>query len=383
MKIIYLNKIKFPSNMPATVFSTFNAYAFAQNNVESYFIARKNTDEPSEKVLEQYFDVKPLPNFHIELFSAKFAKQESNEFFYLRALNWIVKKHRIQNFDYIITRDPAFLPYLFLLKMLTKIKIVYQSHNFYVDLKKRPDLNPANKIKHHILERLFIPFLDGMLTLQKSQKEIYQQYFKIPIFAGHPGLIAIQYTPIDRFTKKQIAYIGSFQAFKGIELVVNAFSKAREKNWRLLLIGGRDDKEIRSAKELLKKYGIESQSKITGWLSYLELKKYLSNVSVGILPLRDTFYNRYLTAPSKLFDYLSFGIPIIASDLPSIRNFIANEREGYLVKPGCIEEFSNGMKKVLENRQEYERFSKNVYQTAEKFLWEKCGKRMIGFLEKL
>lgn len=383
MRIIYLNKIKFPSNMPATVFSTFNAYAFAQNNVETYFIARKNTNKLPEKVLKQYFDLKPLPNFRIKFFSAKFAGYESNEFFYLRALSWIIKKHRVRNFDYIITRDPAFLPYLFLLKILTRIKIVYQSHNFYVDLKKRPDLNPTNKIKHHIMEKLFIPFLDGMLTLQESQKEIYQQYFKIPIFAGHPGLIAIQNSPIDRFKKKQIAYIGSFQPFKGIELVINAFSKAREKDWQLLLIGGRDDKEIQFAKELLKKYGIESQSKITGWLSYLELKKYLSKVSVGILPLKDTFYNRYLTAPSKLFDYLSSGIPIIASDLPSIRDFIANGREGYLVKPGCIEKFSNGMKKVLENRQKYERLSKNVYQTAEKFLWKKCGKRMIKFLKKL
>jgi len=383
MKIIYLNKIKFPSNMPATVFSTFNAYAFAQNNAETYFVARKNTNKSPEKVLEQYFDIKPLPNFHIKLFCAKFSRYQSNEFFYLRALNWIVKKHRIQNFDYIITRDPAFLPYLLLLKIITRSKIVYQSHNFYVDLKKRPDLNPANRIKHHILEKLFIPFLDGMLTLQKSQKEIYQQYFNIPIFAGHPGLIEIQNSTIDRFKKKQIAYIGSFQAFKGVELVVNAFSKAREKNWKLFLIGGRDDKEIMFAKELLKKYGVENQSKITGWLSYLELKKYLSEVSVGILPLSDTFYNRYLTAPSKLFDYLSFGIPIIASDLPAICGFITNGREGYLVKPGCVEEFSNGMKKVLENRQEYERLSKNVYQTAEKFLWKKCGKRMINFLEKL
>lgn len=369
--------------MPATVFSTFNAYAFAQNGVETYFIARKNILGTPEKVLEQYFDVKPLPNFHIKLFSAKFSRYESNEFLYLGALSWIVKKHRIQNFDYIITRDPAFLPYLFLLKILTRIKIVYQSHNFYVDLKKRPDLNPANRIKHHILERLFIPFLNGMITLQESQKEIYRQYFKIPIFAGHPGLIAIQNSPIDRFKKKQIAYIGSFQAFKGIELVVNAFAKVREKDWQLLLIGGRDDKEIQFAKKLLKKYGIENQSKITGWISYLELKKYLSDVSIGILPLYNTFYNRYLTAPSKLFAYLSSGIPVIASDLPSIRDFIMNGRESCLVEPGCVNKFSDMMKKILENRQEYKRLSKNAYQTAEKFLWKKCGRKMIEFLEKL
>ncbi|MEA3476210.1 MAG: glycosyltransferase [Candidatus Cloacimonadota bacterium] len=383
MKIIYLNKIKFPSNMPATVFSTFNAYAFAQNGVETYFIARKNIIGTPKKVLEQYFDVKQLPNFHIKLFSAKFSRYESNEFLYLRAISWIVKKHRSLNFDYIITRDPAFLPYLFLLKILTRIKIVYQSHNFYVDLKKRPDLNPANRIKHHILERLFIPFLDGMLTLQEPQKELYQQYFKIPIFAGHPGLIKIQNTPIDRFIKKQIAYIGSFQAFKGVELAVNAFAKVRKKDWQLLLIGGRDDKEILFAKKLLKKYGIENQSKITGWLSYLELKKYLSKVSVGILPLRDTFYNRYLTAPSKLFDYLSFGIPIIASNLPSIRDFTTNGRDGYLVAADSVNEFSNAMKKILQDRQKYEKLSENVYKTAERFLWEKCGKKVINFLEKL
>ena len=250
MKIIYVNKIKFPSNMPATIFSTFNSYSFAQNNVETYFIVRKNSIEKLDNILRKYFDIKPLPNFHIKLFNAKFCRYESNEFFYVRALHWIIKKHRLQKFNYVITRDPAFLPYLFFLKIFTKIKIVYQSHNFYVDLKIRPDLNPANRIKHHILEKIFIPFLDGMLTLQEPQKKLYQQYFKIPIFAGHPGLIEIQDCINDRFEKKKIAYIGSFQAFKGIELVIKAFIKAKEKDWELLLIGGRDEKEIQFAKNL-------------------------------------------------------------------------------------------------------------------------------------
>lgn len=369
--------------MPATVFSTFNAYAFAQNNVETYFITRRNTNEPYEKILKQYFDVKPLPNFHIKLFSAKFKRYESNEFFYIQALLWIIKNSRIQHFEYIITRDPAFLPYLLLLKIITRSKIIYQSHNFYVDLKKRPDLNPANKIKHHIMENIFIPFLDGMLTLQKAQNDLYQQYFKIPIFPGHPGLLETHKGLVNRFERKQIAYIGSFQAFKGIELVINAFSKAREKDWKLILIGGRDKKEIEYASNLIKEYKIETQCKITSWLSYFKLKKYLSETTVGILPLYNTFYNRYLTAPSKLFDYLSYGIPIIASDLPSIRDFIKNDKEGYLVKPGRVNEISSVMKKILENRQEYERLSKNVYQTAEKFLWKKCAKNMKEFIENI
>jgi hypothetical protein len=192
MKILYLNKVKFPSPIPAAVFSVLNAYGFAQNRCETLFIARKNSDKNADSLLREVLGVEPRANFQILLFSGSWLGMESNTFFYLRAIFWILRQRRAP-FQLIVTRDPAFLPYMVLIKTLMRsVKMIYQSHNFYLDLKKRPDLQRVNRLRHHWAERCCLRRMDGILALQSAHRDLYRQYTAVPVFAGHPGFPAIR-----------------------------------------------------------------------------------------------------------------------------------------------------------------------------------------------
>ena len=71
--------------------------------------------------------------------------------------------------------------------------------------------------------------------------------------------------------------------------------------------------------------GVEDVLKFEPFMSPADLHGTLDNeVSIGLVPLQDTFYSRYLTCPVKALDCLSHGLPVVASELPSTYEVLQN-----------------------------------------------------------
>lgn len=381
MNIAYINKTSTFSNMPSTVFSTLNTYAFAQNGHEATVVFRRPKKTPDTN-FEKYFDLPMLDNFRMIDESNSFLFLKSNEMFYARVNRRLIAEHQKKKFDLIITRDPGCLPYLVSLKKRLGCKVFYQSHNFYLDTSFQPDQTKINQKKFHKFEKQFIPKLDGLLAINNPQKELYEKYVDIPVFAGHPGMKKV-FDFNDNFDKKIVFYSGSFQLKKGIDILIKAFAALKGKDAKLILAGGRGENELRPVRKLVESLGLNDRVTITGWLSYSELEKYLSQATVGVIPLRDSFYNQYLTAPSKLFDYLAFGIPVVASDLPSIRDFIGTNNCGQFIKPDDEAEMTVAINKIMSVRSLYQGTQIAIRKAADHFVWKNCAARMIDFMESV
>ena len=377
-RLIYINKVKFPSAMPSTVFSGMNALGFAKNGVETYFLCQ--TPMGDYRPYWDFLDVAPVSNLHIVRLAPDWHQLKSNDIFYWRAVQYILSLPCFSSLDVVLTRDPGFLPFLYFLKNRTGCKTFYQSHNFYLNIRNRSDLNRVNKNKYHWFESWFLPSLDGLLTLQSAQAELYLKYFSLPVKIAWPGLSEIEPYRHDLLKHKTVAYVGSFQPKKGLQTALTVFKQAQQPGWKLRLLGGRNENERAYAEKLIQEASLENVE-ISGWLSYGDLKKQLSNVSLGLLLLEDNFYNRYLTAPSKLFDYLAFGIPIVATDLPSLKDFIQHDGEALFHKPDDIDGMTHSLKRLMEDSSLSERLSQACLKRAQSFLWKKRSADMLKFME--
>ena len=56
---------------------------------------------------------------------------------------------------------------------------------------------------------------------------------------------------------------------------------------------------------------------------------------------------RLFTSPLKLFDYMAAGVPIVASDLPALREVLRHEENALLARPGDPEAFALAVRRVL------------------------------------
>lgn len=382
--VIYLNKVRLDAHLPAVNFSLFNAYALARAGAETWLVAQADRPDVDETTLLRQFDLTPLPNFHLKIISRqRFLGIRTNQLFYREAFRFIDARMRKNPETAVISRDPGALFYL---ARRVGVPVYYQPHNFYADLTRRDDVNPKNARKYAFLEKRYVPRMTGILCLQPSQAAWYQRCFpNTPVVATPPGLMNT-YPPIgdDPFERRRISYVGSLQIKKGIDVLLTAMASLGAEGFHLALIGGRSAAEIEQARLEIGERQLEGHVTITGWLPFQEVVAHLRRSSVGVLPLRDTFYNRYLTAPNKLFDYFSCGLPIVASDLPAIRDFCGDTGTAVTwVRPDDALALAAGLRDRFQSVEKYAQARQQMRQLAATHRWEQRAKEMLAIMRDL
>jgi len=82
----------------------------------------------------------------------------------------------------------------------------------------------------------------------------------------------------------------------------------------------------------------------------------------------------------KMFEYMASKRPIIASNLPSIRE-ILNKNNAILVKPDSSEDLAKGINLSLKNKDFSDKISLQAYQDVQEYTWQKRTKKIVNFIK--
>jgi glycosyltransferase involved in cell wall biosynthesis len=129
-----------------------------------------------------------------------------------------------------------------------------------------------------------------------------------------------------------LLYIGSLNKIRGLDIIINAFSKAiiNNPNIKLIFVGDGDGIEL--LKEKTKLYGLENCILFTGKVSYSLVPGYIYH-SDACLSIIEPLKCYYVCSPCKLFEYLYMGKPVIANEeIPEHKRIIQSSNGGILVK---------------------------------------------------
>ena len=119
----------------------------------------------------------------------------------------------------------------------------------------------------------------------------------------------------------------------------------------------------------------------TGWRPPQDVAASLARCHALALPnVRSTISERY-TSPLKLFDYLAAGRPIVASDLPAIREVLTDQVNGLLVEPGRADVLADALGRVLDDRALAERLSRKAFDDADRYSWDARAARLEPVLQ--
>lgn len=380
MKVVLVHRKNWPYKGPSSSFSTFNAHALARNGVETHLLVGEGSTEPVEKVIKEYYGLIAHPNLHIHRIP-KFAvgPLSSSKPFYWQAYRKAVQLIKGGPTDAISTRDPGFLPYLLKVRKKTGTKAYYETHNYFMEINReatqKGDLTA--KTKYHKLEKTYVPQLDGLFCLLSPQAELYAQHIPTTrIHVAHPGVPSYKKPDQHLFSHQRIAYIGSLQEQRDFQTLFKAISLMKHTPAKFMIIGGRPN-EMDYVNALIDEAGIRDKTEITGWVSYTKLESLLNTVSLGVVPMKDSLYNRALTAPMKIFDYLSRGIPVVAADLPSAREFLRNGKDGVFYPAGNAIKLAEVLDQVLTDEQAWSTYSQNAAERADSLTWDRRARQLI------
>ncbi len=177
--------------------------------------------------------------------------------------------------------------------------------------------------------------------------------------------------PLD---KKIVLYTGHLYEWKGVQTLAKA-AKFLEENVLIIFVGGTEEDISKFKTQNSKLKNIL----IAGHWPHSEIPYWLKAADVLVLPNsgKEEISKKW-TSPIKMFEYMASKRPIIASDLPSIKE-ILNENNAILVEPDNSKELAEGIKKVLRNSQLSAKISNQAFGDAQEYTWQKRAENILEF----
>jgi PEP-CTERM/exosortase A-associated glycosyltransferase len=130
-----------------------------------------------------------------------------------------------------------------------------------------------------------------------------------------------------------IAYVGAFQPYEGLEILIRAMRHitTSQDRVRLLIVG--DGPGRASLEALVDKEKLQAQVAFTGRLPHNRVKEIYAVADLLVYPRIATLTTQ-LTTPLKPLEALSMEKAVLASDLPALRELISDQETGILFEPG-------------------------------------------------
>jgi glycosyltransferase involved in cell wall biosynthesis len=271
--------------------------------------------------------------------------------------------------DIIYTRDKFLSPL-----SLFKKNIVFEAHTFP---------------KNYFLYKQFIKRCQKIITITQGLKSLFiekgvggnkilvapdgvdLEKFNIPL--NKEGCRKKLNLPIDR---KIVLYAGHLYKWKGVDVLAEA-SKFLPENCLVYFVGGTEE-DIERFKDIYLKF---ENIKIIGHRPHPEIPYWLKAADVLVLPnSRKEKISREWTSPIKLFEYMASGTPIIASNLPSIKE-ILNNKNAYLVNPDEPRNLADAIKRAITDKEMTAFLSKNSFNNINKYTWRKRAENILKFIQ--
>lgn len=177
------------------------------------------------------------------------------------------------------------------------------------------------------------------------------------------------------------AYVGGLAAFNGGASMVEAIGLFPDSSPIHLVMGGRfpDDRfeaEVR---------GLAGWRKVDfrGWADRPQMAAILADARCGLVVYHPT-PNVVESEPNKFFEYLTAGLPLIASDFPAWRTFVDEHRCGILVDPHDPRAIADAIAYLVDHPEEAEAMGqrgRTVVLTD--YNWETDAARLVALYDHL
>lgn len=281
--------------------------------------------------------------------------------------------------------DPELIPIGLKLKKRGK-KVIFDAHE---DLPKqilsKPYLNPlARRLLSRILalyEARVCGRFDAIVTATPAIRDKFLRMNPRTVDINNFPIWGELAAPISswRNRKPHVCYIGGIAAMRGIREMVRAMEHVRS-DVRLQLAGNFSEPFV---EEEVRTYPGWNRVDTHGFVDREGVKRILSKAVGGMVVLHPA-KNFLDSLPIKMFEYMSTGIPVIASAFPLWKEIIDGHQCGICVDPLDSAAIGRAIDSLLERPVEAEAMGvRGKEAVAERFNWKSEEAKLIELYDHL
>lgn len=291
-----------------------------------------------------------------------------------------------QKADLFFANDLDTLMPNYIIAKLKGTPLIYDSHEYFTGV---PELqnHPSKQLIWKRVEKMFIPKLKYMFTVNESIAGLYKEEFGIdvkvmrnlPVKRDLPRNISRKALNLPEDKSILLMQGAGINIERGSEEAIQAMQYIDKA--LLLIIGGGD--AIDDLKAMTDKLQMNDKVRFIAKLPFEELMQYTVLADIGLTLDKDTNVNYRYSLPNKLFDYIHAGLPVLASPLIEVRKIVEQYNIGLCIDSHDPREIANKVKSMLADKTTMALFKENSIKASAELCWENERQVLVESLKAL
>jgi glycosyltransferase involved in cell wall biosynthesis len=381
--VLYFADTRFPIERANGVQTMATCHALAEHGRNVVLVVRPDT-APAARDPFEFYGVAPLLRLTIFEIAGR-GSQRRRRLQFLKAAYTIQKSHRVA---VVYTRDLGLAALFLRLPRAYRPRLVYESHGIapivsaeVPDLlgngREKPSAAKLRRLERR--ERLVWTRAAAYVTITRTlADDLAARYGRRPqVFVVPDGARAVDTVRVDdadRSTPPIAAYAGHLYPWKGVDVFVRALALAP--SVRGLIVGGHPGEPDRARiDQVAREAGVSDRLEVTGLVAPTKVAASLSKATILVLPNTASTLSERFTSPLKLFEYLQMGRPIVASDLPALREVLTTETAVF-VPPGDAPALAQALERLAANPAERASLGNAARALAPDYTWARRAERL-------
>ena len=191
---------------------------------------------------------------------------------------------------------------------------------------------------------------------------------------------------VDKVLEKQysknfvITYVGNTSKRRGLLTVIESLKIIRKTipKIKLLIIGKSSFDD--ALKSEIRKHGVENLVDFIGWVKENEIPNYLSISKLGLSPLHRNIHHD-TTYANKIFQYISFGCPVVSSDVIAQSELVKKHNIGVVFEDRNVMDLTKKIIQLYNEKELFEKLRSNCLRSIKKLNNSVISNQLISIYE--
>ncbi|WP_270971622.1 glycosyltransferase [Campylobacter upsaliensis] len=198
-----------------------------------------------------------------------------------------------------------------------------------------------------------------------KQKALLEKHHKNVIYI--PNFLPKMPDATTNHQQKVILFLGRFSKEKGVLRLIDIWKKVQEetkfREWNLVFVGDGVLKE--AMRDKINKLNLNDTIIIKGFTNDVE-KEYLGASIYAMSSYSEGF-------GMVLIESASYALPSIAFDIDGLRDIIENEKSGFLIEDGNLEDYADKLQVLMRD----EKLRKTMGENAKELVKKRFSKEIV------
>lgn len=374
-RLIYLSRIEIPNQRSHSIQMMRTCHAIAQAGVGVDFFVR--ADEPVDRdAVFEYYGLEPLDNFTLRTLKP----HEWEHAAFVRRIFAIAR--RCGRGTAFYTRDFHLARRLIRLRPLLRLPVFVESHmrDGFFERQSLPQwiddvvagrASDPRQTADFRLHNSCYRGADGVVCLLRSTVEaLRKNYPDTPAVHAWHGTDPDPDFTYDPDRRHGVYYIGNLYDSYKPETLIEAMRPLT--GHELFIVGGNDPADVARARQCAGRAGVADRVHFLGYVPPPQVREHYRRCRVAVT----------LLAGQKVAEYLSCGLPMVAPELPTIRETLRDGETALLFRLGDTASLAHALRRVLEDSALALRLARAAHAEAAEYAWPKRAACIVSLISQ-